>query len=110
MEVLETAQVEVFCANEVVIPAHRRSDVLCVVWEGTCIEKESHPSSHSMGKGETRPVGELRHNDNFSVWHAGDWTGPKSLQPEISLSADCLHRGSSKDVVAVSSEGVKVST
>eukprot|EP00567_Pseudictyota_dubia_P015152 CAMPEP_0197438654 /NCGR_PEP_ID=MMETSP1175-20131217/5574_1 /TAXON_ID=1003142 /ORGANISM="Triceratium dubium, Strain CCMP147" /LENGTH=1734 /DNA_ID=CAMNT_0042968425 /DNA_START=546 /DNA_END=5750 /DNA_ORIENTATION=+ len=107
MEVLETAQVEVFCADEIVIPAHRRRDVLCVVWEGTCIEKESHDRSNARRLVETPPIQNI-HNDLISVWHAGDWTGPKSLQPECALSADCNHRGISKDVVAVSSQGVKV--
>jgi hypothetical protein len=40
MEVLEIAHVEMFCANEVVVPAGRRGDLLCVVWEGTCMERE----------------------------------------------------------------------
>lgn len=108
MEVLETAQVEVFCKDEVVIPAHRRSDVLCVVWEGTCVEREpSRPGGIEM-EDDWRYDGQDRHHENTAVWHAGDWTGPKSLQPECALSADCKHRGSVKDVVAVSKQGVKV--
>ena len=42
------------------------------------------------------------------MWHAGDWTGPKSLQPEASLSGEATHEGARQDVVALSSQGVKV--
>lgn len=42
-----------------------------------------------------------------AVWYAGDWTGPRILQPEKRLSGDS---SSSKthDIVAMSAEGVKV--
>eukprot|EP00566_Odontella_aurita_P001806 CAMPEP_0113592972 /NCGR_PEP_ID=MMETSP0015_2-20120614/38153_1 /TAXON_ID=2838 /ORGANISM="Odontella" /LENGTH=1756 /DNA_ID=CAMNT_0000499587 /DNA_START=517 /DNA_END=5788 /DNA_ORIENTATION=+ /assembly_acc=CAM_ASM_000160 len=107
MEVLETAQVEVFCADEIVIPAQRRRDVLCVVWEGTCIEKESQEGSRLKSHSNAPPAHNTN-DDSIAVWHAGDWTGPTSLQPECTLSADCTHRGHLRDVVAVSSQGVKV--
>jgi hypothetical protein len=39
MEILEIAKVEVFCQGEVVVRAARRMDALCVIWEGTCVER-----------------------------------------------------------------------
>jgi hypothetical protein len=42
-----------------------------------------------------------------AVWHAGDWTGPRSLQPEKRLSGDSS-TSLSHDIVAMSAEGVKV--
>lgn len=144
MEVLEIARVEVYCAGEVVLPAHRRSEALCVVWEGTCIERESPkalygrgttgnkegasdlivgwPSAHEEeddndenSKLRDSSIAESTPGDSFSeeerpaaVWHAGDWTGPKSLQPEASLSGEATYRGVPQDVVALSSQGVKV--
>ena len=39
MEVLEVSEVKVFNENDVVIPAEDRSNVLCVVWEGTLMER-----------------------------------------------------------------------
>eukprot|EP00549_Striatella_unipunctata_P000159 CAMPEP_0118677008 /NCGR_PEP_ID=MMETSP0800-20121206/2376_1 /TAXON_ID=210618 ORGANISM="Striatella unipunctata, Strain CCMP2910" /NCGR_SAMPLE_ID=MMETSP0800 /ASSEMBLY_ACC=CAM_ASM_000638 /LENGTH=687 /DNA_ID=CAMNT_0006572609 /DNA_START=186 /DNA_END=2249 /DNA_ORIENTATION=- len=130
MEVLETAQVEMFCPNEVVIPAHRRKELLCVVWEGTCIERDAsmsssnldieasfnddpffdsaeeswarlHPSQHDFYESD----GGLQ-NHQPAVWHAGDWSGPLSLQPDGNLSAE--NSDGPKDVVALSAEGVKV--
>ena len=150
MEVLEIARVEVYCAGEVVLPAHRRSEALCVVWEGTCIERESPKAFYDTNEaekdiidetedgsdlivgwpsaqednddvnddnGKTRDssIVESTPGDSFSeeerpaaVWHAGDWTGPKSLQPEASLSGEATYRGAPQDVVALSSQGVKV--
>ena len=46
------------------------------------------------------------YNGALLVWHAGDWTGPHSLQPEQDL-ADKKRRAG-RDVVAVSTQGVKV--
>ena len=138
MEVLEIARVEVYCAGEVVLPAQRRSEALCVVWEGTCIERASQKAPSVADEGEGKDDGELivgwpsaqedddnkiqnssivgsSPSDTFSqeptpsaVWHAGDWTGPKSLQPEASLSGEATHEGARQDVVALSSQGVKV--
>ena len=34
MEVLETARVDAFCQNDIVVPANKRHDTLVVVWEG----------------------------------------------------------------------------
>lgn len=138
MEVLEIARVEVYCAGEVVLPAQRRSEALCVVWEGTCIERASQKALSGADEGEGNDGGDLivgwpsaqedddnkiqnsrivesTSSDTFSlestpsaVWHAGDWTGPKSLQPEASLSGEATHEGARQDVVALSSQGVKV--
>jgi hypothetical protein len=147
MEVLEIARVEVYCAGEVVLPANRRSEALCVVWEGTCIERESPKALCDTDDADRDSIGETEdgrdlivglpsaqendvHDNNkirdssivestpgesmsqepnsAAVWHAGDWTGPKSLQPEASLSGEASFRGAPQDVVALSSQGVKV--
>ena len=44
MELLETAKVDAHAKNDIIIPASRRSHVLCVVWEGTCAERPSQSS------------------------------------------------------------------
>jgi hypothetical protein len=44
-----------------------------------------------------------------AVWHAGDWTGPIALQPERRLSGE-NEFSETHDIVAMSSEGVKVIT
>jgi len=44
-----------------------------------------------------------------TVWHAGDWTGPICLQPEKALSGES-ELSSTHDIVAISSQGVKVIT
>lgn len=131
MEVLEIAQVEMFCANEVVVSAHRRSEVLCVVWEGTCMEVDDTETGEDSGKlhgaGHTDQYKEHvdfdASLDNFIcfdsgdhpsqsfrpvVWHAGDWTGPVALQPEMERSAEHSKESDLRDIMAVSEEGVKV--
>jgi hypothetical protein len=111
MEVLETARVDAYCKDEIMVPASRRNQVLCVVWEGTCVERAK--GTARMGTGGRRiapllPVPEMDWRGiNGAVWHAGDWTGPIALQPEKHLSGDS-NFGTSHDVVAMSSEGVKV--
>jgi hypothetical protein len=94
MEVLEIAQVEVYRAGEVVVEGPRRSHVLCVFWEGTCTET-SDDMKPSDADAETGPI----------VWHAGDWTGPVSLQPDI---VRCGSGERASEIVAISKEGVKV--
>ena len=42
-----------------------------------------------------------------AVWYAGDWTGPRILQPEKRLSGDSS-TSKTHDIVAMSAEGVKV--
>lgn len=136
MEVLETAIVKVFGADQVIIPADRRSDLLCVVWEGTCMEKQrseqySNIDNSNSGSQTNRTsfCSEIlqqsytsfisnsddddsvsSHDVPFAVWHAGDWTGPLALQPDPSLSGDPLisSQVAKRDVVAVSPQGVKV--
>lgn len=121
MEVLEIAQVEMFCPDEIVIPAHRRGELLCVVWEGTCVEREPHDeATPNTDFEEEKPVdirrmldlgfeGALFRRYNPTVWHAGDWTGPVALQPDTERSAEAHTIDGAKDVVALSVEGVKVS-
>jgi hypothetical protein len=103
MEVLETSRVDVFKMNDVVIPANRRKDVLCVVWEGTCMERQCQSTE------EKEDVDYDDENDDLGlgVWHAGDWTSPLPLQPERALSGESS-TSFSHDVVAMSSQGVKV--
>ena len=53
----------------------------------------------------------VNEDEEAVVWHAGDWTGPVSLQPDITHSAEHLVEGDRlNDIVAVSEEGVKVIT
>uniref|UniRef100_A0A7S4N8F9 Metallo-beta-lactamase domain-containing protein n=1 Tax=Odontella aurita TaxID=265563 RepID=A0A7S4N8F9_9STRA len=140
MEVLETARVDAFCMNDVVVPASRRRDVLCVVWEGTCMEREEsskeadlhavtkrlgllqatqlnksgdrRTSTFQLNLGTHAPLTEkeVRGKKRIgAVWHAGDWTGPRSLQPDKRLSGESS-MGKTHDIVAMSSQGVKVIT
>lgn len=95
MEILEIAQVEMYSAGQVVLKGSRRPEFLCVFWEGTCIAKQVHEIETSFGEDTT-------------VWHAGDWTGPVSLQPDISRSAHVEPGMELGDIVALSEEGVKV--
>jgi hypothetical protein len=87
MEFLEIAHVELYCKDETVIEGSRRSEVLCVFWEGACSEKGAD-----------------------TVWYAGDWTGPAVLQPEQKHASDRSNQEQElEDIVAISEEGVKVS-
>ena len=130
MEVLETARVDAFCINDVVVPASRRKEVLCVVWEGTCMERERvstvsvgnirraptrsdqrRVSTFQVDLGKHQPLtakDARKKNRSEAVWHAGDWTGPRSLQPEKRLSGESS-LSETHDIVAMSQEGVKVS-
>jgi hypothetical protein len=92
MEVLEIASVEVFCDGDVVIPGYRRKDFLCVFWEGACKETFQTPDRKSP-KSVPRPQ---------CIWHAGDWTGPLSLQPDPDKCDRVV------DIIPASKEGVKV--
>ena len=92
MEVLDASRVDAYSKDDIVVPAARRSAVLCVIWEGTCMEQQK-----------------IEHDDidddsYKAVWHAGDWTGPISLQPEKSLSGES-DLSSTHDIVAMSSQG-----
>jgi hypothetical protein len=119
MEVLETARVDAYCKNDVVIPASKRSQFLCVVWEGTCVERDR--SASARGKGEkmlkSKPdkknlstIDESGGKESFgTVWYAGDWTGPIALQPEKRLSGES-DLSATHDIIAMAHEGVKVIT
>lgn len=110
MEVLETAKVVTFYQDEIVIPAHRRKDVLSVVWEGTCIERiqqDVHIDEEDFYTDTENNSETGKRYRRESVWQPGDWTGPRSLQPEKRLSGESS-RSEKYDVVAISSEGVKV--
>lgn len=96
MEVLETARVDAFCHGDVVVPKERRKNVLCVFWEGVCTESIDIKERDSLS---TKPA----------VWFAGDWTGPRALQPDLNLSGESPV-SHIRDVVAVSNTGVKVIT
>jgi len=108
MEVLETAKIDAYAMDEIVVPASRRSDLLCVVWEGTCSERSVKTSSTPNTRKPLVPIIEDG-GERKSVWHAGDWTGPIALQPDDVLSGES-ERSKSHDIVAVSTEGVKVIT
>jgi hypothetical protein len=109
MEVLETTRVDAYMMHDVVVPAARRKSTLCVIWEGTCSERTidvSNPRRSGMQSlNPILPDGSAK----VAIWHAGDWTGPIALQPERHLSAESF-TSTNHDVIAVSSEGVKVIT
>ena len=122
MEVLETARVDAFCINDVVLPAARRNEVLCVIWEGTCMEREQSTtvrrskvrssgsrrlSTFEVDLGQHSPLTAKDSKRRKAVWHAGDWTSPRALQPEKSKSGESA-LSKTHDVVAMSKEGVKV--
>ena len=96
MEILEIANVEMYCSGEVAVPGSRRPDILCVFWEGTCVARQVGSTMSGTSEKAT------------TVWHAGDWTGPVSLQPDISRSAHVPDSNQLGDIVALSEEGVKV--
>jgi hypothetical protein len=101
MEVLEIASVEVFCAGEVVLEGLRRSDFLCVFWEGACRESTLASNADSL---ETEVL-----NHPPTVWHAGDWTCPLSLQPDPERCVRVVPgERQPRDILAASEEGVKV--
>jgi hypothetical protein len=109
MEVLEIAHVELFCAEEVVIPAAKRQELLCVVWEGTLVERVCYGDGMAEDDGsELSSDASADQKGTVTVWHAGDWTGPVALQPDFELSANKSTEERPRDVVAVSQEGVKV--
>ena len=98
MEVLEIANVQMFCLGETVIEGGQRPDLLCVFWEGAC--KEVVPNN---GNGTENDM------ERPCVWHAGDWTGPVSLQPDTNRCSRVIPGESlPRDIVAISEEGVKV--
>lgn len=99
MEVLETARVVAYCCGEVVLASERRNDYLVVVWEGTCMEREDSRRKLTVDNGKA----------GKAVWYAGDWTGPRVLQPEKRLSGDSSS-SATHDIVAMSKDGVKVSS
>lgn len=115
MEVLETARVDAFCLDDVVVPSNMRHQLLCVIWEGTCVERRKayEGSANNKRVSTAAPLSaimEAKQKTDFApgaVWHAGDWTGPISLQPEKRLSGES-DLSATHDVVAMSSEGVKV--
>lgn len=110
MEVLETAKVDAYSMDDVVVPSSRRSQTLCVVWEGTCAERNAaKQNARKAGLKSMTAIPEDNNNGSIAVWHAGDWTGPIALQPERRLSGES-ESSDSHDVVALSSEGVKVIT
>lgn len=98
MELLETVRVDCYSSGDVVIPVEHRKNILCVVWEGTCIEKRRFGDEDNDDE-----------NAEVAIWHAGDWTGPISLQPQESLSGES-YLSKTHDIVASSKQGVKVIT
>ena len=72
--------------NEIVIESDRRNKLLCVVWEGTCVEKQLGGEGKLPLISETTE--EISVDDKDAVWHAGDWTGPIALQPDKRFSGE----------------------
>jgi hypothetical protein len=114
MEVLETARVDAYCCNDIIVPSSRRGQLLCVVWEGTCVERDKRMSKVSLSD-NTRNLALIDEDaqekalETMTVWHAGDWTGPIALQPERRMSGES-DQAANTDIVAMSTEGVKVIT
>jgi glyoxylase-like metal-dependent hydrolase (beta-lactamase superfamily II) len=110
MEVLETARVDAYCKDEIIVSTSRRNHVLCVVWEGTCVEKyQDSPVKDQVERSSPSLVQSDSDVEQISlgVWHAGDWTGPIALQPDKRLSGESTN-ANTHDIVAMSMEGVKV--
>ena len=121
MEVLEIARVDAFCINDVVLPAARRNDVLCVIWEGTCMERGQstsvqrsnvrtgtrRSSTYEVDFGQHSPMTPKDDKKEKTVWFAGDWTSPRILQPDKVMSGESS-LSKTHDIVAMSEEGVKV--
>eukprot|EP00535_Pseudo-nitzschia_heimii_P006923 CAMPEP_0197189262 /NCGR_PEP_ID=MMETSP1423-20130617/19463_1 /TAXON_ID=476441 /ORGANISM="Pseudo-nitzschia heimii, Strain UNC1101" /LENGTH=1386 /DNA_ID=CAMNT_0042641321 /DNA_START=116 /DNA_END=4279 /DNA_ORIENTATION=+ len=107
MEVLESSRVEAVNKNDIVVPAARRNEILCVIWEGTCFERKARSNANlfSLTEADESPF----EKDSVAVWHSGDWTGPIALQPEKRLSGES-DIAATHDIVATSKEGVKVIT
>ena len=109
MELLETAKVDAYAKNDVIVHADRRSSMLCVVWEGTCSERSTQiPFNKHSSTGSLEPISETDRS-NTAIWHAGDWTGPLALQPDKRLSGESA-TSKDNDIVAISKEGAKVIT
>jgi len=108
MEVLESTRVEAVNKGDIVVPAARRKEILCVIWEGTCVERKVRKNSASLPLIDENSSPDPD-KDDLAVWHSGDWTGPIVLQPEKLLSGDSEH-ASNYDIVATSREGVKIIT
>mmetsp|Transcript_12823 Transcript_12823/g.19428 ORF Transcript_12823/g.19428 Transcript_12823/m.19428 type:complete len:1413 (-) Transcript_12823:37-4275(-) len=111
MEVLEIAKVELYSKDEVVLPAEKRRHFLCVVWEGTLIERvrlTNDRNDRISFLSEDSSLAATDSNDETAVWYAGDWTGPISLQPNRKLSSESTHRSAVSDIIATSSAGAKV--
>eukprot|EP00536_Pseudo-nitzschia_multiseries_P007501 jgi/Psemu1/256296/estExt_Genewise1Plus.C_1770056 len=106
MEVLESARVEAVNKNDVVVPSTRRNELLCVIWEGTCVERKKTSNLTHIEEDELHV--EIM-DGATAVWHSGDWTGPIVLQPEKMLSG-ASDNAKNHDIVATSNEGVKVIT
>jgi hypothetical protein len=97
MELLETVRVDCYSTGDVVVPVAKRQNIVCIVWEGMCMEKRR------IGDNEDDEAADI------AIWHAGDWTGPISLQPQEFLSGESYF-SKTHDIVASSIQGVKVIT
>jgi len=110
MEVLETARVDAYAKNDIIVPASRRKSVLCVVWEGICSERKTQCGfERRTSNGSVDIASEESNGPPKVVWYAGDWTGPIALQPERKLSGESK-TSSDHDIIALSKEGAKVIT
>lgn len=108
MEVLESTRVEALNKNDIVVPAARRNEILCVIWEGTCVERKSSTSS-VLSLIDEDELQCKKAEKSIAVWHSGDWTGPIALQPDKRLSGES-DNAKTDDIVATSNEGAKVIT
>jgi hypothetical protein len=79
MEVLETARVDAYSMNDIIVPTSHHGCLVCVVWEGTCAVRQASKSNVRRPSDKPLNVIAEESGSSTSIWHAGDWTGPVSL-------------------------------
>jgi len=91
MELLELAQIMTYVKGSTVLKKEERRDHLVMVWEGEIVECHTHDQD------AREPV----------TFHAGDWTGPLTFQPNVDQSCEASS-ASKRRIIANSPGGVKI--
>ncbi|GMI47113.1 hypothetical protein TrCOL_g5289 [Triparma columacea] len=122
MELLSLARVQTFHEGAVVLTAEERKLCVCIVWEGGLTESMMLSKSRSFeGTLDTETLksvpsdgGDEEDDDVggeeervYAVWHAGDWTGPLTFQPDLERSSE-PNDTPRRNIIANSINGVKV--
>ena len=129
MELLELARVQTFHSGAVVLKACERKNYLCVVWEGDLIEQpiplsggsfyggaldsqslkysDKEDSAFQFATSPLRVTSQNARSSKYAIWHAGDWTGPLTFQPDFSSSSAPMSV-SQRNIIANSKNGVKI--